>query len=185
MKTRNGFTLIEMMIVLAVLAIIVTVAVPNMNSFLETNRLRGVTSQFFSDVQYARSESIKRNTNISVSVTTDGGTAWCYGLNENSGCDCTITDTSDANACTLSYSGVNVLKVGSTTDYPGVRITSPVGTNMTVATFNSTRGIASSTGSIIFKSVNDSETHVDISVLGKVSTCTPSDDHGVSGYSLC
>ena len=185
MKTKNGFTLIELMVVLAVLAIIVTVAVPNMSSFLDTNKLRGVTGQFYSDVQYARSESITRNRNISVSVTSNGNDTWCYGISTNTGCDCTITDPGNASACTLPISATNVLKVGQSNEFTGVRLLSPAGTNQTIATFDPTRGIAASTSSVIFESINNLETHVDVSVLGKVSACSPSGSKSVTGYSTC
>lgn len=173
------------MIVLAVLAIIATIAVPGMNSFLDSNRLRGATNQFYSDVQFARSESIKRKTSISVSITSNGGTNWCYGINETAGCDCTITDTTDANACTLNLSGTNVLKTGSDSDFPEISLTSHNGTNQTYATFDSVRGIASVTGTAILQSANELKTHVNVSVLGKVSSCTPAGNHSVAGYSAC
>lgn len=185
MNTQKGVTLIELMMVLAVLAIIATIAVPGMNNFLDTNKLRGTTNQFYTDVQFARSESIKRKTNVSVSITSNGGTDWCYGIAETAGCDCTISDTTDPSACTLTVSGTNVLKVGSSTDFPNVSLTSHNGTNQIYATFNSIRGIATSTGTVIFTSANELETHVDVSVLGKVSSCSPAGDHSVAGYTPC
>lgn len=180
-----GFTLVELVTVLAVISVIFGVGVPGMKSYLDTNRLRGATSQFFSDVQYARSESIKRNTNISVSITSNGGDTWCYGIDEASGCDCTITDTTDASACTLLISGTNVLKVGSMTNLPDISMTSPVGTSQTYATFDPVRGLASTTNSVVFQSENNRQTQIYVSVLGKVSVCIPAGAHGVGGYSTC
>lgn len=180
-----GFTLVELMIVLAMASILLAIGIPGMNSYLDTNRLRGATSQFFSDVSYARSESIKRNTNISISVTSNGGNTWCYGLNETAGCDCTINDTADVNACTLPISGTNVLKVGSMTNLPDISMTSPIGISQTYATFDPVRGLASATNSVVFQSLNNRQTQVDVSVLGRVSVCIPFGEHGVGGYSTC
>jgi len=185
MKVLNGFTLIELMVVIAVLAIIATVAVPGMGNFLDSNKLRGATSQLYADLQYARSESIKQNSNISISLSSNGGTSWCYGISTNASCDCTVTDPADANACTLPQSGTNILKTGYSSDFNGVRIISPSGTNQIIATFDPVRGIATAAGSVVFESHNNLETHVTVSVLGKVSACTPSGAKNVTGYSAC
>lgn len=185
MKMKNGFTLVELMIVIAVLAIIATVAVPNMSNMLDSNKLRGATSQFYSDTQYARSESITRNTNISVSVTSNGDANWCYGISISPGCDCTLTDPTDVSACTIPISGTNVLKVGTSSEFNNIRLISPAGTNQTVATFDPVRGIATTTGSVVFQSANDLLTHVDISVLGKISSCSPGGSNKLNGYSPC
>ena len=185
MKLLNGFTLIELMVVIAVLAIVVTLAVPGMGNFLDSNKLRGAASQLYADMQYARSESIKQNLNISISLTSNGGTSWCYGISTNASCDCTITDPTDVTACTLPQSGTNILKTGQSSDFEGVRITSPSGANQNIATFDPVRGIATATGSVVFESHNNLETHVTVSALGKVSACTPSGTKSVTGYSAC
>lgn len=185
MKILNGFTLIEMMVVLAVLAIIVTTAVPGMGNFLDSNKLRGATSQFYSDMQYARSESIKRNVNVSVSVTSNGDTSWCYGISINTGCDCTITDPTNINACVLPQSGEDILKVGSSADFTGIRLISPSGSNQTVATFDFVRGVATTTGTVVFESHNALETHIDVTALGKINACTPTGVKNLTGYSTC
>ena len=186
MKLHNGFTLVELMMSIAVMAIILTVAVPGMKSYLDTNLLRGGTSQFYADVQLARSESIKRNVSISVSITSDGAAAWCYGLDEDPGCDCTLTNPADVNACTLPIAGVKVLKVGGVSDFTDINMTAPVGVDLTYATFDPTRGLATTTGTAIFQSTsNSNETHVAVSVLGRVSSCTPAGANQVAGYSAC
>jgi len=185
MDKQKGFTLIEIMIVVAVLAIIATIAVPGMGNLLQSNKLRGATGQFFADIQFARSESIKQNSNISISVTSNGSTTWCYGLSNNSGCDCTITSPAAAGACAITQSGTKVLKVGQSSEFTGILLTSPTGTSQTVATFDPVRGIATASGSIILQSANNSETHVDISALGKISNCSPAGAQNITGFPEC
>lgn len=85
MKTTRGFTLIELMITLAVAAILVTVGVPNMRDLILNNRLTAATNVFVSSLNIARSEAIKlgRNAVVCVSDTAAqnscSGTDWAQG----------------------------------------------------------------------------------------------------------
>lgn len=65
-KSKYGFTLIELMTVLAVLAIALTIAVPSMQGLLHRNQLRTETSRLLSAINLTRSEAISRNTIVSL-----------------------------------------------------------------------------------------------------------------------
>lgn len=69
---EQGFTLVELMVAVAVLAIVTTVAVPSFNSLVQGNRLISGANQLLSAYQGARSEAIKRSQNIVLCATTDG-----------------------------------------------------------------------------------------------------------------
>lgn len=67
MKNRShGFTLPELMVVLALAAAILAIGAPNFNEFRRNNRLTSVANEFLGTVQTARSEAIKRQVSISV-----------------------------------------------------------------------------------------------------------------------
>jgi type IV fimbrial biogenesis protein FimT len=87
-----GFTLIELMIVLAVLVIIITLAAPSFNDALERRRLAGAGDEIFNAVNYARSEAIMRNTDVLIRFTRVGEGQWCYGIDDDllssSACNC-------------------------------------------------------------------------------------------------
>lgn len=68
----RGFTLIELMVTVAILAILVAIGVPAMNSFLNSNRLTAHTSALKQAIQYARSEAVSKNQNVSVCASADG-----------------------------------------------------------------------------------------------------------------
>ena len=61
-----GFTLIEFMVVLTVIAIFATIAVPALGELGATVKLRGAASDLHMSLIYARSEAIKRGTNVSI-----------------------------------------------------------------------------------------------------------------------
>jgi len=74
-KSSDGFTLIELMVVIAVLAITVMVAVPSMRGLIHRNQLRTETSRLLSAINLTRSEAISRNAVVSLcpsAFSTDG-----------------------------------------------------------------------------------------------------------------
>jgi len=58
MKTQQAFTLIEILVTLAVVAILVTVALPNTQSMLLNNQIISKTNDFISAINYVRTEAI-------------------------------------------------------------------------------------------------------------------------------
>lgn len=73
MKTdyEIGFTLIELMVTLAVAAIVLTVAVPSFRDLIRHNRLATQANQLVSALNLARSEAIKRGVRVTVCKTDD------------------------------------------------------------------------------------------------------------------
>ncbi|MBS3804597.1 MAG: GspH/FimT family pseudopilin [Oleiphilaceae bacterium] len=73
-----GFTLIELMVVIAVLAIIATVAVPSFQSVIESNRVTTQANNLLSAIQLTRSEAVKRGVGVSLSAdSNDFNEGWC------------------------------------------------------------------------------------------------------------
>ena len=60
----RGVTIIELMIALVILAILLVIAVPSFNDFVRTMRLNSSMTDLRSDLQLARSESIRRNSRV-------------------------------------------------------------------------------------------------------------------------
>ncbi|HEX4859019.1 MAG TPA: GspH/FimT family pseudopilin [Usitatibacteraceae bacterium] len=76
-RAASGFTLLEVMIVLAVVGILAAVAVPNFSAFVKSSRLRSATSGLYEAMVLARSEAIKRGANVTVSPTGgEWGKGW-------------------------------------------------------------------------------------------------------------
>jgi type IV fimbrial biogenesis protein FimT len=78
---QSGFTLIEAMVTIAVLAILLTIAAPNFSDMVANNRLATSTNEFVTAVSYARNVAITRKRNTAVTAVTPGniGNEWGAG----------------------------------------------------------------------------------------------------------
>lgn len=71
---ERGFTLIELMVVIALIGIVGSMALPAFNQMMQNNRRVAAVNDFLSSVHHARSEAITRNQRVSIcpSSTLDG-----------------------------------------------------------------------------------------------------------------
>lgn len=73
----GGFTLIEAIVVVALLAIVATIAAPSFRSFIGTMNSKSAAFDLINDLTVARSEAIKRNGNTTlVPVAGDWAKGW-------------------------------------------------------------------------------------------------------------
>ncbi|MDO9635827.1 MAG: prepilin-type N-terminal cleavage/methylation domain-containing protein, partial [Thiobacillus sp.] len=60
MQTRPaGFTLIELMVTLSVLAILLTIGIPSLQMFIQNSRLQSQSASLMGDLNYARAEAVR------------------------------------------------------------------------------------------------------------------------------
>jgi len=68
-SSAAGFTLIELMLVVTVAGVLAMIAIPNFKSLTQSQRVKNASFQVFSALSLARSEAIKRNTNVTLAAT--------------------------------------------------------------------------------------------------------------------
>lgn len=77
----SGFTLIELIVTIAVAALLLTLAIPSFEEVINNNRLTAAANEMMASLQATRMESIRRNrrTVLCLSGTPDAATPACSG----------------------------------------------------------------------------------------------------------
>jgi type IV fimbrial biogenesis protein FimT len=96
-QRRGGFTLVEMMVTVAIIAMIMILAVPSFTDFRQRSAIRGAGEEAFSLWNQARFEAAKRNSLVKFGVYNNNGT-FCLGV-------ATTTSTTDSTPCNCSTAG--------------------------------------------------------------------------------
>jgi type IV fimbrial biogenesis protein FimT len=72
---QTGFTLIELMVTIFVLAILLGIGVPNFRDFIRNSRITGATNDIITDFNLARSEAVKRRVPVTLCKSSAEGDA--------------------------------------------------------------------------------------------------------------
>jgi type IV fimbrial biogenesis protein FimT len=106
MKTplvNRGFTSVELLTVVSVLAVVTAIAAPAMRSFTTSQRVKAASMDLGASLVMARSEALKRNMNVQLVRT---GTDWNQGWQVKTVSTSAVLGTQNAMNTAVSFSGM-------------------------------------------------------------------------------
>ncbi len=152
---RKGYSLVEIIVTIAVLAILLAAFFPSFISALQSSRTKGAAQTLLADIQLAKTEASRRQSFVFISFSE---TAWCYGINAGSACDC----ESNPASCNIGSAAAS--------DFPGTVLTENFPNDTLI--FNPVRS-TSTAGTATFSSGSGRSYSVRISALGRARICQP------------
>ena len=90
---QQGFTLIELMITIAILAILLGLGTPSLQTMIHNNQVAAQNNELMGLINFAKSESVRRNTDVTM-LLTNGSTGWSAIVEDP-------TNTADIEGCVV------------------------------------------------------------------------------------
>jgi len=204
-STHKGFTLIELMVVIAVIAIITSFALPSYRTLIEKRSVTSGAQQISAFFSAAKMEAVKRNEMIA--IHTDLANA-CMGFfaydpdaaTPRTNCDCTLTDPDAGNACAIDDLGdggmrLHVLNASLLNKPIKVTDITILGRADDLVIFDPIRGMLVFDGAVApipleLKMLSKQDAYglnVQLTATGRVTICSdmPSGGFNVPGYDDC
>lgn len=190
--SNKGFTLIELMVVLAVVAVIASLALPSYRTILEKRQVTSGAEQIAAFISGVQMEAVRRNEPIAVRYQRADKDSWCLGAvvvapgsTSDTPCDCT-RPVGDSSACRIDGQ-LRVLQ-SSDLNYPDI-LNSVDGNAGGAFAFDPVRGLlVQPTDTAEFELLSDNATYalnVQVNGTGRVSICSKGATKQVPGYDQC
>ena len=172
-RRPRGFSLIEAMVVVAVIAVVATAAVPSLVAFIDGRRLDATAHALAADVHFVRTEAVARNQPIRISILDAAdGSCWVVHTGPAAQCSCGATPPA---VCSGGAVEIKTVVLG-VADRVSVRA------NVASIAFDPLHGTSTPTGTLRLVDGAGRAVHHVVNVMGRVRSCTPT---GVPGWRAC
>lgn len=160
---QRGLTLMELMVAVAIVAVLASLAVPSFGAQRARNHLKAAAERLAGDLAEARFEATRRGTTLHLHF--ERGTDWCYAVAAINNCGCGAPQP------------CQVRQVHGH-EHKGVVLEQAVDHS-----FDPTSGMSSVPASVLLRSAHGETLRVELSRLGRAKVCAPGSP--TLGYASC
>ena len=181
--SARGLTFVELLVAVAIIAIVGAIATPALTGFVERQRLRSATEHVLAAVSTARTEAQRQSRTLYLGVKEGSAGDWAVGFGDTDACGKTaVNDTVCVVQTVVGASTQNVPYVWSgANEHRSVSLS----TDATSASINPVRGVVTPAVQVTLESPSGLQTRVQLSTLGRVTACTPTGAPNVAGLQTC
>lgn len=175
----RGLTLIELMVVIALVGILIVLVAPSMRGLISAQRVQSINAEIVTDLQFARSEAARRNRDVFIRFRATDNCYVVYLDNAGPG-NCNCSRTPGVNVCTGGREEIKTVQV-------------PVGNGVSVSASSATGQIirfeslsgtsAPDTFEVTVVGAERGQLRTVVNSAGRPSVCTP--DGSITQAAAC
>jgi type IV fimbrial biogenesis protein FimT len=175
---QRGFTLIELIVTIAVAGVLLALVIPSFTDFFAKRRVEGMATELATDLQYARSEAVARNREALVTFGTSCYVVYMAPASATVPTTCTISDpTAVVKAVSVPAASISLTRLNAMVTV----IFEPV-----LGSASNDSGVYPAVAEVASTTGTPWRLQVRLSSQGRVKTCSPAGSGFVAGhYSDC
>ncbi|MAJ68507.1 MAG: hypothetical protein CBB67_010760 [Alteromonadaceae bacterium TMED7] len=169
---EHGFSLVQLLIIVAIVAIIASQSVQSFSTMLKAIELKGAVQLVYFQIQAARHQAIAKQQDIQLDIVD--GQYWCIGITDQATCNC-----QSSQSCTID----GVEKVTSYDEFRFVQLAASTFAHNNQSRFSPPRGLAQGYAGSVTLTNAEQDFKVIVSNTGRVRICAL--NQAISHYPKC
>jgi type IV fimbrial biogenesis protein FimT len=109
-QPTHGLTVIELMVVVAMVGVLIALAAPSMRGLMSTQRVKSINAELVTDLQFARGEAARRNRDVHMRFRATDNCYVVYVDNAGPG-NCNCSRTPGENVCTGGREEIKTVQI--------------------------------------------------------------------------